>query len=634
MLMFLNKKKILIVFLILVLLLILGKNYLIEVVKHPSFRIHIINISKVVIPLKNNILKNSVDDQIASLKSSGSCVFCDLTNGSFKGSDLQNFNLRYANLKGADFSDTNVSGIAFYKSTYFLNGKLDKSLQDVNFSNANMVGVDLRNQDLTGTIFAGANLTRANLTGVDFRNKDLTGTVFAGADFTSANLTGVDFRNKDLNRTVFAGADLTRANLTGVDFRNKDLTGANLTGVDLSNKDLTGAILIYVNFSNANLNGVDLRNKDLTGSNLNGVDFSYKDLTGTNLTGVELSNTNLTGAIMKEAKKIKIRLKSSNNSNWLAINETQNLNVSRYDLNEDIQYIATKEGLLFEFNNDDSRLVLDLNNNAQFPFISEGENGLLGIASKNQLIYIAYTTKSDKGVFSLIVDEYSMNFSKVRNIMKIDDFGHGGYYGANLLFDSQGALYLSVGDGGSPNDAQNLNSLKGKILRIDLSEFKLDPEIIAYGIRVPWGVTIDSRDRMFILQCGYNSFEGAFLVNDLYSSTPVNLGWPVFEGGVRMQEGILNDDDVLAPIFQTHVRPGCLTAGVYLDNLDSLLIGDYFGTIRLLSENKNGDWNLIHQYKQKENIWGFGLDSKTKKIFTAPKNLELEIILDEINFNE
>jgi len=584
MLMFLNKKKILIVFLILVLLLILGKNYLIEVVKHPSFRIHIINISKVVIPLKNNILKNSVDDQIASLKSSGSCVFCDLTNGSFKGSDLQNFNLRYANLKGADFSDTNVSGIAFYKSTYFLNGKLDKSLQDVNFSNANMVGVDLRNQDLTGTIFAGANLTRANL--------------------------------------------------TGVDFRNKDLTGANLTGVDLSNKDLTGAILIYVNFSNANLNGVDLRNKDLTGSNLNGVDFSYKDLTGTNLTGVELSNTNLTGAIMKEAKKIKIRLKSSNNSNWLAINETQNLNVSRYDLNEDIQYIATKEGLLFEFNNDDSRLVLDLNNNAQFPFISEGENGLLGIASKNQLIYIAYTTKSDKGVFSLIVDEYSMNFSKVRNIMKIDDFGHGGYYGANLLFDSQGALYLSVGDGGSPNDAQNLNSLKGKILRIDLSEFKLDPEIIAYGIRVPWGVTIDSRDRMFILQCGYNSFEGAFLVNDLYSSTPVNLGWPVFEGGVRMQEGILNDDDVLAPIFQTHVRPGCLTAGVYLDNLDSLLIGDYFGTIRLLSENKNGDWNLIHQYKQKENIWGFGLDSKTKKIFTAPKNLELEIILDEINFNE
>ena len=139
---------------------------------------------------------------------------------------------------------------------------------------------------------------------------------------------------------------------------------------------------------------------------------------------------------------------------------------------------------------------------------------------------------------------------------------------------------------------------------------------------------------MFILQCGYNSFEGAFLVNDLYSSTPVNLGWPVFEGGVRMQEGILNDDDVLAPIFQTHVRPGCLTAGVYLDNLDSLLIGDYFGTIRLLSENKNGDWNLIHQYKQKENIWGFGLDSKTKKIFTAPKNLELEIILDEINFNE
>ena len=29
----------------------------------------------------------SIDDKIALLKSSGSCVFCDLSNGNLKGSD-------------------------------------------------------------------------------------------------------------------------------------------------------------------------------------------------------------------------------------------------------------------------------------------------------------------------------------------------------------------------------------------------------------------------------------------------------------------------------------------------------------------------------------------------------------------
>ena len=78
--MFTTKKKIaLIALLILALLFILGKSYISEVVKSPSIRIHLINIAKVAIPLKNLILMRNIDDKIALLKSSGSCVFCDLT---------------------------------------------------------------------------------------------------------------------------------------------------------------------------------------------------------------------------------------------------------------------------------------------------------------------------------------------------------------------------------------------------------------------------------------------------------------------------------------------------------------------------------------------------------------------------
>ena len=505
----LQRAKAFVIMILIFILLIFGFSKLVDFPlrqDHP-IRIHLINIAKVAIPLKNLILMRNVDDKIALLKSSGSCVFCDLNQGDFKGNDLKGVDLRYAILSKADLRYTN-------------------------------------------------------------------------------------------------------------------LNGADLYGVDLSNKDLTGTILTFANLSGTNLNGVDLSNKDLTGVNLSGIDLSNKDLTGT---------------ILKDAKKIEISLKNPSNSNWPALNEIQNLNVTRYDLSGDVQYLATKEGFLFESKNNKSRLVLDLNNDAQFPFIdSSSEAGLLGIASQDKLVYVSYTSQDTNGL-SLVVDEYSMNFSKVRNIIKIGGFQLN-HYSGTLLFDNLGKLYLSVGDAGYDffqNQAQDLNSLKGKILRLDVSKLKLEPEIIAYGIRNPWGVTIDSKDRMFILQCGQNSVEAVYLLNDLYSGIPANLGWPVFEGSVRMRKDSLIRNDVLAPIFETNNRPGCLTGGVYLNDIESFLFADFYGTIRLLKQKENGDWYLLHEYKQeKYTIWGIGLDKKTKKIFVAPNNLELEILVDQVKLSQ
>ena len=174
-----KKKKIaLIALLILALIFILGnynreviKSYIDEIVKSPSIRVQLINIAKVAIPLKNLVLMRNVDDKIVLLKSSGSCVFCDLTQGNFKGSDLKGVDLRYAILSKADLRYTNLNG-------------------------ADLYGVDLSNKDLTGTILTFANLTGANLDGVDLSNKDLTGTILRGVD-----LSGVDLRNVDLTDT-------------------------------------------------------------------------------------------------------------------------------------------------------------------------------------------------------------------------------------------------------------------------------------------------------------------------------------------------------------------------------------------------------------------------------------------------
>ena len=51
------------------------------------------------------------------------------------------------------------------------------------------------------------------------------------------------------------------------------------------------------------------------------------------------------------------------------------------------------------------------------------------------------------------------------------------------------------------------------------------------------------------MQCGLWNSEAVYLLNDLYSGIPANIGWPVFEGSIRMLEDPLMFNDVLAPIF-------------------------------------------------------------------------------------
>ena len=791
-----SKKNVLLVLLTFALVLILGKNYIInearELAKLPSIRIQLINIAKVAIPLKNFILLRSVDDKIALIKSSNSCVFCNLTQANFKGSDLTGVNLSYANLSGANLSNSNLTG--------------------ANLSNSNLTGVNLTGADFSNTIWTGANLSGANLSGVDFSNKEviqanlsnsnltganlsglnliefnlsganltksilidtnlsnanlagaillesnIQGAALSGANLSYANLSGTNLSNANLvsadlykanlqdanlQNANLSGANLTYLNLARVDLSYANLSGAilnfvdlsranlsvanlsnsNLSGADLSNTDLTGTILTFANLSGANLYGVDLSKANLSGANLDGVDLSKANLSGANLDGVDLSKADLTGTIVDGIKgqsegwtrsffedipRIKMIVKNSNDSIWVKeakeLLSSDNLVINRYDFNGDSEFIALKEGFLYDLKNNESKLVLDLNTKGEFYFPQNpyADGGLLGLASINNLVYIAYSTfSSSKNDYSLVVDEYSLNFNKTRNIIKIDGFPNASHFGGALAIDSLGSLYLTVGDGSEVNkfQAQNLNDYRGKVLRLDLSNSKKDPEIIAMGVRSPWGMTIDSKDRLFIMQCGNSSVESIYLLDNLYSDTIANFGWPVFEGGIAasgissfkahpdnsiikppsyeliidagykyhlssnkisfnslyvpfqdlVDNKIIRLEDLVLlmkyieiypasihlPIFRSSIRPGCMTAGIYLDNLESLLFSDWYGTIGLLKQQENGVWNLTHTYKQDSFIVGFGLDKKTNKIFIAPDNKELEITLEEGKLNQ
>jgi glucose/arabinose dehydrogenase len=78
----------------------------------------------------------------------------------------------------------------------------------------------------------------------------------------------------------------------------------------------------------------------------------------------------------------------------------------------------------------------------------------------------------------------------------------GNHNGGHIVFGHDGLLLLSLGDGGStPDNAQELTTLLGKVIRIDVSPangYDIPPgnpfgdEIFALGFRNPWRMTIDS----------------------------------------------------------------------------------------------------------------------------------------------
>jgi len=189
---------------------------------------------------------------------------------------------------------------------------------------------------------------------------------------------------------------------------------------------------------------------------------------------------------------------------------------------------------------------------------SSGERGLLGLAfhpeySTNGFFFVNYTRTSDGAT---VIARYTVsstnpdvaNASSAIILLTItQDFSN--HNGGCLRFGPDGLLYIGMGDGGSGGDpnnrAQDINSLLGKMLRIDVdngtpySSPATNPyagatpgadEIFFVGMRNPWKFSFDILNgNMWIADVGQNATEEINRVNA--PLTPgLNMGWRCYEG--------------------------------------------------------------------------------------------------------
>ncbi len=211
---------------------------------------------------------------------------------------------------------------------------------------------------------------------------------------------------------------------------------------------------------------------------------------------------------------------------------------------------------------------------------SGNERGLLGIAlspdfAESQELYLAYTALPDGAV---TLGRYSLADGALEVLLDQEHAEFSNHNGGQLAFDADGLLYWGIGDGGGSGDpydsAQRLDTLLGKILRIDVSAACGDlaycipednpfvgvagarEEIWTYGVRNPWRFSFDSADNsLWIGDVGQGQEEE---IDHLAPGQGgANLGWSCREGSMEYDPAQCPDSpDFVEPV---HTYP--LTGG-------------------------------------------------------------------------
>ena len=273
--------------------------------------------------------------------------------------------------------------------------------------------------------------------------------------------------------------------------------------------------------------------------------------------------------------------------------------------------------------------------------LSGGEQGLLSVAfhpqySSNGRFFVNYTAIGVGAPYKSVIAEYHVSTTNLdvadtseRVLLEVPDL-YTNHNGGQNLFGPDGYLYIGLGDEGGAgdpqNNGQNLGTLFGKVLRIDvngalpyaipsdnpfLGTAGACGEIWAYGLRNPWRFSFDRCDgRFFLADVGQATWEEVDIIQK-----GGNYGWNIMEGPACYVSGCTPIG--LPPVaYYNHTLGDCSITGgyVYRGTASPALTGWYlfgdFCTGRLwgLRETSPNNWTMTQAAQTGLGISSFGED--------------------------
>lgn len=232
---------------------------------------------------------------------------------------------------------------------------------------------------------------------------------------------------------------------------------------------------------------------------------------------------------------------------------------------------------------------------------ARGQGGLLDVAlhpdfARNRLVYLSYSKPGPKGATTAVVRGRleGHRLTGVEEILEADAWSTAPvHFGSRLVFDRDGYLFVSIGERGRKENAQDLSNHAGTILRLhDDGRVPSDnpfvgragarPEIYAYGIRSPQGLAIHpATGELWETEHGPR---GGDEINRIRPGR--NYGWPVITYGIDYNGRKVSDLTAKAGMEQPlhYWVPSIATSGLAIYDADrfpawrgSLFVGGLAG---------------------------------------------------------
>lgn len=275
-----------------------------------------------------------------------------------------------------------------------------------------------------------------------------------------------------------------------------------------------------------------------------------------------------------------------------------------------------------------------------------GERGLLSLVfhpdfKNNGFFFVNYTRSPDGAT---VVARYKVaeggsraDPASAKVIITIEQ-PYANHNGGQLAFGPDGYLYIGMGDGGSGGDplnaGQSLNTLLGKILRIDVNKEEggrpyaipagnpfvgrqgARPEIWSYGWRNPWRFSFDRETGdMWIADVGQNQWEEINL--EPKGKGGLNYGWRLMEASACFNPGNnCNNGNLVLPVLEYNHSQGCSVTGGYryrgkaMPSLRGAYIyGDYCSGRVWIATEQGGKWAVRQTIETGYGISSFGEDA-------------------------
>ncbi|MDN3239428.1 PQQ-dependent sugar dehydrogenase [Glycomyces tritici] len=205
-----------------------------------------------------------------------------------------------------------------------------------------------------------------------------------------------------------------------------------------------------------------------------------------------------------------------------------------------------------------------------------GEGGLLGLAvspeyDTDSTVYAYYTTAADNRIAKIDTSTDAAPEPILTGIPTGPD-----YNGGALEFGPDGFLYAATGDGGDGYNAQDPESLGGKILRItpegEPAPGNPDPgsPVFTLGHRNIEGLAWNSDGRLYATEVGLEAADEVNLIEP-----GGNYGWPHFEGAAA-------EDAYTDPVLTWEPFEAACAGAVFLEDtlVTACLRGQRLWTVR------------------------------------------------------